>query len=79
MIISQTYCSYDSSRWGPSGNYTINGTLTYGVDDQSITKRGTGAGDQDGVDLNEPPYAIHNGKSELMMSLDIVDPETISR
>jgi hypothetical protein len=27
-----------------------------------VEKRGVGAGGQQGVDLNSPPYAIHNGK-----------------
>jgi len=27
-----------------------------------IAKRGVGAGGEQGVDLNSPPYAIHNGK-----------------
>lgn len=29
--------------------------------DSTIGKRGLGAGLQDGVNLNSPPYAIHNG------------------
>jgi len=27
-----------------------------------IEKRGVGAGGEQGVNLNNPPYAIHNGK-----------------
>lgn len=54
--------------WGPSGNITINGTLTYDQNSlpsssQAILhKRGVGAGNQAGVDLNYPPYHIHNGE-----------------
>ncbi|KZT68499.1 glycoside hydrolase family 31 protein [Daedalea quercina L-15889] len=59
---------YNASVWGPSGNITINGTLTYGVNERpsaSLTKRGVGAGEQPGVNLNFPPYAIHNGFGPL--------------
>jgi alpha-glucosidase len=55
---------YNSIISGPSGNITVNGTLTYGATAPSISKlsrRGVGAGNQTGVDLNMPPYAIHNG------------------
>jgi len=49
---------------------TVNGTLTCvsevpGVADSAIRKRGLGAGQQNGVDLNSPPYAIHNGNGRL--------------
>ncbi len=54
--------SYDSSKWGPSGNYRINGTLTFSGDVTSVVKRGVDAGEQVDVDLNEPPYALHNGE-----------------
>ncbi|CCM04271.1 uncharacterized protein FIBRA_06441 [Fibroporia radiculosa] len=59
---------YNATVWGPSGNMTINGTLTYGVDSSAVSaldKRGIGAGDQPGVNLNYPPYAIHNGFGPL--------------
>ncbi|KAH9836846.1 glycosyl hydrolases family 31-domain-containing protein [Rhodofomes roseus] len=60
---------YNASMWGPSGNITINGTLTYGVNERpseaAVTKRGVGAGEQSGVNLNFPPYAIHNGFGPL--------------
>ncbi|KAH8111170.1 glycosyl hydrolases family 31-domain-containing protein [Phellopilus nigrolimitatus] len=39
---------YNVSISGPSGNITVNGTLTYGA-----------------VNLNVPPYAIHNGFGRL--------------
>ncbi|KAJ7861406.1 glycosyl hydrolases family 31-domain-containing protein [Mycena olivaceomarginata] len=53
---------YNSIISGPSGNITVNGTLTYGATAPSISRlsrRGTG------VDLNMPPYAIHNGFGRL--------------
>ncbi|KAH9885439.1 glycosyl hydrolases family 31-domain-containing protein [Cubamyces lactineus] len=58
---------YNAAVWGPSGNMTINGTLTYNnnVTSTTLSKRGLGAGGQKGVDLNSPPYAIHNGDGYL--------------
>jgi hypothetical protein len=53
--------SYNSTISGPSGNITVNGTLTCTPAEPALTKRGLGAGKQTGVDLNSPPYAIHNG------------------
>jgi alpha-glucosidase len=51
---------------------TINGTSTYSCTTSSITtavvekrgveERGVGAGGEQGVNLNTPPYAIHNGR-----------------
>ncbi|KAG2123725.1 glycosyl hydrolases family 31-domain-containing protein [Suillus cothurnatus] len=62
---------YNETIWGPSGNMTINGTSTYSCTTSSITtaviekrgveERGVGAGGEQGVNLNTPPYAIHNG------------------
>ncbi|KAI0778948.1 glycosyl hydrolases family 31-domain-containing protein [Trametes elegans] len=49
---------YDPIVSGPSGNITVNGTST-------LRKRGIGAGNQIHVDLNDPPYAIHNGAGDL--------------
>ncbi|KAI0756205.1 glycosyl hydrolases family 31-domain-containing protein [Daedaleopsis nitida] len=62
---------YNAFVWGPSGNYSINGTLTYGNDDgpangtPSLTKRGLGAAGLDDADLLAPPYTIHNGFGAL--------------
>lgn len=57
-----TFCfSYNSAVSGPSGNITVNGTLTC-TDTTTLTARGLGAGEETGIDLNEPPYAIHNGQ-----------------
>lgn len=58
--------SYDPTVSGSSGNITVNGTATYacGTTNSStltLSKRGLGAGNQTGTDLNTPPYAIHNG------------------
>ena len=63
---------YDPARWGTSGNMTINGTLTFD-DSGEITAASLPAflleamqkralGDRD---VNEPPYAIHNGFGDL--------------
>ncbi|CCM00566.1 uncharacterized protein FIBRA_02600 [Fibroporia radiculosa] len=60
---------YNSTIWGPSGNMSINGTLTYGSDgpsvSSSLTRRGIGAEHQPDANLNAPPYAIHNGFGPL--------------
>ncbi|KAJ7627419.1 glycosyl hydrolases family 31-domain-containing protein [Roridomyces roridus] len=58
---------YNATISGPSGNVTINGTLTFGAtdDSSSLSKRGVGAGNQTGIDINAPPYAIHNGNGRL--------------
>ncbi|OSX68164.1 glycoside hydrolase family 31 protein [Postia placenta MAD-698-R-SB12] len=58
---------YNATIWGPSGNITINGTLTYGAGESASTlaKRGVGAGEQPYVNVNSPPYAIHNGFGPL--------------
>ncbi|PSR99298.1 hypothetical protein PHLCEN_2v4157 [Hermanssonia centrifuga] len=61
---------YNSTISGPSGNITVNGTLTYGAGestDSTLSKRGLGAGGQKDVDLNTPPYAIHNGNGRLSL------------
>ncbi|KAI0652641.1 glycosyl hydrolases family 31-domain-containing protein [Trametes meyenii] len=60
---------YDPSVSGRSGNITVNGTLTFNPKangkPSSLTKRGRGAGGQKDVDLNDPPYTIHNGFGDL--------------
>jgi len=67
-------CSYNLTLSGPSGNITVNGTLTCQLDSLTtsvnLKRRGLGAGKQNDVDLNEPPYAIHNGKSVLGFVID---------
>lgn len=65
-----TFIRYNSTISGPSGNITVNGTLTYGAGaapfsepyKRSLGKRGLGAANETDVDLNNPPYTIHNGK-----------------
>lgn len=61
---------YNSTISGPSGNLTVNGTLTYGAGAEpfaeparrfTISKRGLGEANETNVDLNNPPYTIHNG------------------
>ncbi|OJA15520.1 hypothetical protein AZE42_11697 [Rhizopogon vesiculosus] len=61
---------YNSTIWGPSGNMTINGTLTYSCAANStaetgIESRSADVGGARSVDLNSPPYAIHNGFGAL--------------
>ncbi|KAJ7318767.1 glycosyl hydrolases family 31-domain-containing protein [Mycena albidolilacea] len=59
---------YNATISGPSGNITVNGTLTYGATDSAsngLSARGIGAGNQTGVELNTPPYAIHNANGRL--------------
>ena len=62
LALADIVHSYNLTISGPSGNITVNGTLTYNQTSASaVSKRGLGAGKQTGVDLNTPPYAIHNG------------------
>ncbi|KAJ7732476.1 glycoside hydrolase family 31 protein [Mycena maculata] len=58
---------YNSTLSGLSGNITVNGTLTYGAtaDFSSLSRRGIGAGNETGIAINAPPYAIHNGNGPL--------------
>ncbi|KAH9911567.1 glycosyl hydrolases family 31-domain-containing protein [Epithele typhae] len=63
---------YNSTLWGPSGNITINGTLTFGNNSADFpgvtfppTKRGLGSAGLPVEDLNTPPYAIHNGDPSI--------------
>ncbi|KAJ2982678.1 hypothetical protein NUW54_g10719 [Trametes sanguinea] len=59
---------YNASIWGPSGNITINGTLTFGNDSLVAhihAKRGLGASGEPSVDLNDPPYTLHNAYGVL--------------
>lgn len=56
---------YNPAVSGPSGNLTVNGTSTFNASDPalgSLSKRGVGAADDAGIDINVPPYTIHNGK-----------------
>ena len=61
-IVNERTRSYNSTISGPSGNITVNGTLTYGAGSSGVFKRGLGATNETGIDINTPPYAIHNGK-----------------
>jgi alpha-glucosidase len=61
---------YDPSVSGPSGNITVNGALTC-INNSSLStlaKRGLGAGGEPGVNLNTPPYAIHNAIGDLSIN-----------
>ena len=51
---------YDASVWGPSGNITVNGSLTYS-DEALFTLSRRELDDGHEIDLNSPPYPIHNG------------------
>ncbi|KAG1879989.1 glycoside hydrolase family 31 protein [Suillus subluteus] len=69
VVVGYPEC-YNETLWGPSGNMTINGTSTYSCAANSTTmtmieKRGVGASSEEGVDLNNPPYAIHNAAGSL--------------
>ncbi|KAH9947335.1 glycosyl hydrolases family 31-domain-containing protein [Amylocystis lapponica] len=61
-LITEYPEGYNATIWGPSGNITINGTLTYSSDanTSALARRGTGAGEQSGVNLTAPPYVIQN-------------------
>ncbi|KAI0329127.1 hypothetical protein GY45DRAFT_1325358 [Cubamyces sp. BRFM 1775] len=58
---------YNATIWGPSGNITINGTLTFGNHSasNSLSKRGLGAAADPDANLNSPPYALHNADGFL--------------
>ncbi|KAG0697210.1 glycoside hydrolase family 31 protein [Suillus ampliporus] len=69
VVVGYPEC-YNDTLWGPSGNMTINGTSTYSCGESStsmtvVEKRGVGSGAEQGVDLNSPPYAIHNEAGSL--------------
>ncbi|KAK7031219.1 hypothetical protein VNI00_013635 [Paramarasmius palmivorus] len=55
---------YDPERFGPSGNITVNGTLTCQPENE-LSRRGLGAGGQNNIDVISPPYAIHNANGPL--------------
>ncbi|KAE9388539.1 hypothetical protein BT96DRAFT_968077 [Gymnopus androsaceus JB14] len=61
---------YNPAVSGPSGNITVNGMLTCtnasAVSDPM--KRGMGAGEEPGVNLNAPPYMIHNAIGDLSIN-----------
>ena len=55
---------------------TINGTSNYNNNGNpsAHTKRGLGAGQEKGLDVNNPPYAIHNGiVGQRMIVVDCAD------
>ncbi|KAG8869470.1 hypothetical protein FRB97_001206 [Tulasnella sp. 331] len=75
---------YNATISGPSGNITVNGTMTCNeteaqasamrkrdlrtpvtLDTSSMTERGLGAAIESHIDLNYPPYTIHNGYGKL--------------
>lgn len=71
LVLAYPEC-YNSTIFGPSGNITVNGKLTCRFNATQVStltanKRGLGAGQQKGVDLNVPPYAIHNGNGRLSL------------
>ncbi|KZT60573.1 glycoside hydrolase family 31 protein [Calocera cornea HHB12733] len=53
---------YNASIWGNSGNISVNGTLTYGNDGPGT---GLGRRSPEGDEVNNPPYAVHNGEDRL--------------
>ncbi|KAI9567881.1 glycosyl hydrolases family 31-domain-containing protein [Boletus coccyginus] len=60
---------YNATIWGSSGNMTINGVSTNSCPTNStmttVVKRGIGAGQEAGVNITNPPYAIHNAIGAL--------------
>ncbi|GJE89296.1 glycoside hydrolase family 31 protein [Phanerochaete sordida] len=70
MLITDWPEGYNVTISGPSGNITVNGSLTYGAggdasgDQGSLRKRGLGSAVAD-MDVNAPPYAVHNGFGDL--------------
>lgn len=70
---------YNHTLWGNSGNITINGSLTYGSKPPQMSKRDfvhylekrVGKG----VNVDEPAYEIHNGRS-LSSSSPLTTPRT---
>ncbi|KAI0668766.1 glycosyl hydrolases family 31-domain-containing protein [Trametes maxima] len=58
---------YNATIWGPSGNITINGTLTFGnhTAPPALAKRGLGAAGEPDTDVNSPAYTIHNAEGIL--------------
>ncbi|OBZ71666.1 Alpha-glucosidase [Grifola frondosa] len=64
---------YNATIWGPSGNITINGMLTFGNDSLKpkyalFERDDVEARDAPDVNLNTPPYAIHNGAGPLSVN-----------
>ncbi|KAF9235080.1 glycoside hydrolase family 31 protein [Melanogaster broomeanus] len=62
---------YNDTLWGPSGNMTINGTSTNSCAAGTTTtksRRGVGAAGQPNININTPPYAIHNGAGALTIN-----------
>ncbi|KAJ8082762.1 hypothetical protein PM082_008618 [Marasmius tenuissimus] len=55
---------YDPEKFGPSGNITVNGTLTC-QPSESPSRRELNSRQQANFDVNTPPYAIHNGDGPL--------------
>ncbi|KAH9974514.1 glycosyl hydrolases family 31-domain-containing protein [Russula compacta] len=61
---------YNATVSGPSGNITVNGSLTYGAGVQSLVNNPSDDGDVHSTRYtpspgSEPLYAIHNGEGDL--------------
>ena len=66
-LIHVCYARYNATISGPSGNITVNGTATFGAGaPPPLSKRGLGEAGLKGADVNNPPYAIHNGNGPLL-------------
>ncbi|KAJ8689619.1 hypothetical protein PTI98_012506 [Pleurotus ostreatus] len=63
LIVDYPEC-YNSSLFGPSGNMTVDGrsTCTPAVE---LERRSFDAGPESGINVNTPPYTIHNGFGRL--------------
>ncbi|KAF4566163.1 hypothetical protein EYR36_011578 [Pleurotus pulmonarius] len=62
-IVDYPEC-YNSSLFGPSGNMTVDGRSTC-IPTVELKRRALGAGSETGINVNEPPYTIHNGFGRL--------------
>ncbi|KAF9218886.1 glycoside hydrolase family 31 protein [Gyrodon lividus] len=72
-VITEYPECYNATIWGQSGNMTINGTSTNSCTMNppsltTVTKRGVGAGEKAGININSPPYAIHNAVGALSIN-----------
>jgi hypothetical protein len=63
--------SYNATLHGRSGNMTVNGKSTCDLSTlagTALARRGVGAAAHPDVDVNTPPYAIHNGAGRLALN-----------
>jgi hypothetical protein len=74
LLIDFFHYRYNAAVSGPSGNVTVNGSLTYGAGLQTLDSNPSR--DEDALSttfttpISEPLYAIHNGKCFSTLPLD---------